>query len=510
MTNLRCIFGDQLNLCISSLRDIDRCKDVVFFFEGMEEFTYVKHHQKKIAFLMSARRHFARELKAKGAKVHYVQLDISADAQILRDALEVAIKEHSIKKLILTEPSEWHLYQEVLKWEKAFSIPVEIREADHFLCSRTEFKAWSHGRKSLIMEYFYREMRKKYDLLMDGKEPIGGQWNYDQENREPLKEGMKPPKPYAADSDTITKEVLDLVSHTFSSHFGDLHPFHFAVDRKGALRVLDQFITERLELFGTYQDAMVQGEAWLYHSHLSFYLNCSVLFPMECIEKAIEAFSKQKVPLNSVEGFIRQILGWREYVRGIYWLKMPQYKKENFLVAKQTLPQFYWTGKTKMNCLKQCITETKAHAYAHHIQRLMVLGNFALLAGINPREVNEWYWIVYADAYEWVELPNVSGMILYADGGLLASKPYAASGAYINRMSDYCKGCYYKVKEKSGPHACPFNYLYWNFLMRNRKKLEKNRRLTRSYRTLEKMSQEKQRNIKEEAQRFFKQLSPKH
>jgi len=507
MTNLRFIFGDQLNLNISSLRDLDLHEDLLFFFEGMEEFTQVKHHQKKIAFLISARRHFARELEAKGAKVHYIQLDVSSNAQTLRQALEVTINEHFIKKLILTEPSEWHSYQEVLNWKKTFNIPVEIREADHFLCSRTEFKDWSHGRKSLTMEYFYREMRKKYDLLMDGKDPIGGQWNYDQENRKPLKEGMKPPKPYVADKDSITEEVMKLVKDTFSSHFGDLEPFYFAIDRKEALKVLDQFITERLELFGTYQDAMVQGEAWMYHSHLSFYLNCGLLFPMECIEQAIEAFNKQKAPLNSVEGFIRQILGWREYIRGIYWLKMPQYKLENFLVAKHALPQFYWTGKTKMNCLKQCITETKAHAYAHHIQRLMVLGNFTLLAGIDPQEVNEWYWIVYADAYEWVELPNVSGMILYADGGLLASKPYAASGAYINRMSNYCKGCDYKVKEKNGADACPFNYLYWDFLLRNKKRLEKNPRLMRSFQTLEKMSQEKQKNIKEDTQRFFKEIA---
>ncbi|MEM8727155.1 MAG: cryptochrome/photolyase family protein [Chlamydiota bacterium] len=507
MTNLRFIFGDQLNLNISSLRDMDLAKDLLFFFEGMEEFTDVKHHKKKIAFLIAARRRFAAELEARGAKVRYIRLDPSPDAQTLRDALEVTIKERAVKKLIVTEPSEWDSYREVLSWNKTFSIAVEIREGDHFLCSHTEFKAWSDGRKSLTMEYFYRDMRKKYGLLIDGKNPIGGRWNYDRENRQPLKRGMQPPKPYIAVKDSMTEEVIELVSDTFPSHFGDLDPFYFAVDRKEALKVLDRFIAERLEFFGVYQDAMVQGEAWMYHSHLSFYLNCGLLFPLECIEKAIAAFNNEKVPLNSVEGFVRQILGWREYVRGIYWLKMPRYKEENFLAATRPLPEFYWTGKTKMNCLKQCIIETKAHAYAHHIQRLMVLGNFTLLAGIDPKRVNQWYRIVYADAYEWVELPNVSGMILYADGGLLASKPYAASGAYIDRMSDYCKGCDYKVKEKNGPHGCPFNYLYWDFLIRNKKKLEKNRRLMRSYRLIEKMDREKFSRIVEDSRMFLKEIS---
>ena len=507
MTTLRFIFGDQLSLNISSLTDLDVHKDLVLFYEGMKEFTHVKHHKKKIAFLISARRHFARELQAKGVKVHYIELDASPDAQTFEDALGTVIQEYGIKKVIVTKPSEWHSYQEVLGWAKLLNIPVEIREGDHFLCPEGEFQEWAQGRKSLTMEYFYREMRKKYDLLMDGKDPIGGEWNYDQENRKPLKGGMTPPKHYIAETDSLTKEVIALVRETFPSHFGDLDPFYFAVNRTEALKVLDQFIAQRLEYFGTYQDAMVQGEAWMYHSHLSFYLNCGLIFPMECIEKAIEALHQEKAPLNSVEGFVRQILGWREYVRGIYWLKMPGYKKENFLAAKRSLPQFFWTGKTKMNCLKQCITETKAHAYAHHIQRLMVLGNFTLLAGIDPQEVNEWYWIVYADAYEWVELPNVSGMILYADGGLLASKPYAASGAYINRMSNYCKECDYKVKEKSGPQACPFNYLYWDFLIRNREKLEKNPRLMRSYQTLKKMPQDRQKEVVTDAQRFFYELS---
>jgi deoxyribodipyrimidine photolyase-related protein len=302
--------------------------------------------------------------------------------------------------------------------------------------------------------------------------------------------------------DDITRNVLTLVAGRFSNHFGDLEPFPFAVTRAQALQVLDHFIAYRLDRFGYYQDAMKQGEPWMFHSHLSFYLNCGLLTPLE----VIRAVEKSSAPLNAREGFIRQILGWREFVRGLYWLKMPGYKGENFLNATRRLPWFYWSGDTRMNCLHQCVTETRQNAYAHHIQRLMVLGNFALIAGIRPEDVNEWFMVVYADAYEWVELPNVTGMTLYADGGILASKPYAAGGAYINRMSDYCKGCLYNVNEKTGPTACPFNYLYWDFMIRNYDVLHKNPRLGMAYNSLRKMTPEKLEDIKVSAENFFKTL----
>ena len=292
----------------------------------------------------------------------------------------------------------------------------------------------------------------------------------------------------------------------FDDHFGDLEPFYFAVTREQALYALHKFIDERLYNFGTYQDAMVQDEPWMYHSHISFYMNCGLLNPIECIEEAQKAFFENQAPLNAVEGFIRQILGWREYVRGIYWMKMPDYENENFLNANRKLPDFFWSGNTQMNCLRQCITETKENAYAHHIQRLMVTGNFSLIAGLSPEDVNEWYLIVYADAYQWVELPNVTGMILFADGGLLASKPYSASGAYINRMSDYCKNCKYSVTKKNGEKACPFNYLYWNFLIENKDKLENNPRLGMPYNTLKKMNGEKLQAIQDDSKRFFKNI----
>jgi len=279
------------------------------------------------------------------------------------------------------------------------------------------------------------------------------------------------------------------------------------VTRADALRALDHFIEHRLSQFGDYQDAMIQGEPWMFHSHISFYLNCGLLLPLECARAAERAFHAGDAPLNAVEGFIRQIIGWREYVRGIYWLKMPEYAQENFLDAVRPLPAFFWTAQTKMNCLRQCVLETKQNAYAHHIQRLMVLGNFALLAGLHPDEVNKWYLLVYADAYEWVELPNVSGMILFADGGYLASKPYAASGAYINKMSNYCKNCSYSVSKKNGPDACPFNYLYWNFYLDNQSKLKGNPRLNHPYATLAKMDDMKRDAIRDDARRFLEDLA---
>jgi deoxyribodipyrimidine photolyase-related protein len=356
------------------------------------------------------------------------------------------------------------------------------------------------------MEYFYREIRKKYAILMDGDGPEGGNWNYDVQNRKPPKEGLNIPKPYNNHVDSITREVIALVDKSFPNHFGDLEPFYFATTRVQALQALQLFIEQRLLGFGDYQDAMIEGEPWMYHSHISFYLNCGLLLPLECVRAAEEAFYQGKAPLNAVEGFVRQIIGWREFVRGIYWLKMPDYAGKNFFNAERNLPNFYWTAETEMNCLRQCVLETKQNSSAHHIQRLMVLGNFALLAGIKPTQVSEWFLIVYADAYEWVELPNVYGMTLYADGGDLASKPYAAGGNYINQMSDYCKNCSYKVAKKSGLDACPFNYLYWDFLSRNRHKLESNNRISMMYKIYDRMSENKKQTIFEDSQLFLRKV----
>lgn len=500
---MRLILWDQLSIDLSSLRNTDKENDVIVLCEVREECVYVKHHKKKLVFLLSAMRHFADELTQKGYVVHYVKLDDKKNTQTLSGEIRRLAKSLSIKKIIITMPGEYRVYSALIKLKEKFNLGIDILEDDRYLATREEFKKWAGDKKSLRMEFFYREMRKKYYILMDNNSPEGGKWNYDAENRHFPKSKISIPEPYQSATDKTTKDVIKLVENNFSDHFGDIHSFHYAVTRKDALKALKSFIDNRLRNFGDYQDVMMQDQPWLFHSHISFYLNVGLLAPLECIRAAEAAYYAGEASLSAAEGFIRQILGWREFVRGIYWLKMPAYKTNNFLNATRSLPGFYWSGDTKMNCVKQCVNDTKANAYAHHIQRLMVLGNFALLAGINPDEVNEWYLLVYADAHEWVELPNVTGMILFADGGYLASKPYAASGAYIDKMSDYCKNCAYNVKLKSGSDACPFNYLYWNFLLTHRDKLKNNQRLKMIYSLLSKMSREKITSISGDAQTFL-------
>ena len=499
---LRLILGDQLSVSISSLSDVSK-DDLILMCEVRQEATYVKHHKKKIAFVFSAMRHFAHGLKEQGFNVRYVTYDDPENSGSLLDEVRKALSLYPCDEVIVTKPGEYRLLSAFQVWAEGLKVPVVLRDDDRFLCPTDDFDSWAKGRKQMRMEYFYREMRRKYSVLMNPDGPIGGQWNFDAENRKPPANGLDVPDTYKAQPDEITQDVMNLVETYFPDHFGDLSPFHFAVTRDQALSALDEFMTRRLRLFGDYQDAMIQGEPWMYHSHIGLYLNSGLLNPLECVARAEAAYHDGSAPLNAVEGFIRQILGWREYVRGIYWLKMPDYKAMNFLGAERPLPEFYWTGETQMNCMRQCITETKQNAYAHHIQRLMVLGNFALLAGLDPDEVNEWYLLVYADAYEWVELPNVTGMILFADGGQLASKPYAASGAYINKMSNYCGSCKYKPSVKNGPTACPFNYLYWDFLARNDGKLRGNPRLGFMYKSLDRMNDEKRKAIQDDSRRFL-------
>lgn len=512
MACLRLILGDQLSHRIATLSDIDKDDDIVLMAEVREEATYVKHHPKKIAFIFSAMRHFAQELSDKDIQVRYIKLDDDNNAGSLRGEVERAVQDHDIDKVVVTEPGEYRLLSEMKDWAEELDISVEIRNDNRFFASHEDFNDWAEGRKQLLMEYFYREMRKKHGILMQGdKEPTGGEWNFDKENRKSLPDDIDIPHTMQFRPDDITEEVLDLVADKFGNHFGDLDNFHLAVTRAEALRALNQFIDERLPNFGDYQDAMKQGEPFLFHSHISYCLNSGLLMPDEVIEKAEKAYEEGHAPINAVEGFIRQILGWREFIRGIYWHFMPDYASRNYLQAQRKLPGFFWAEggsvDTDMNCLKQCITETKENAYAHHIQRLMVIGNFALIAGLNPKEVNEWYLAVYWDAYEWVEMPNVQGMILFADGGTFASKPYAASGSYIDKMSDYCKHCVYDVKKKTGEKACPFNYLYWDFLARNEEKLRDNQRLRMIYSTYDRMSDDKKKTIHNDARRFFKSLN---
>ena len=470
----------------------------------MAEAAYVPHHPKKIAYCFAAMRHFADELRAKGWQVDYVRLDDPANSGSLGGEVERAACRHGAGEAVLVEPGEWRLAEEVRGWEQRLGLPVRVLADNRFLCGHDDFRAWAEGRKQLRMENFYRGMRRATGLLMepDG-EPAGGRWNFDAENRKPPKEGLNAPEPPRFAPDAITRDVLDLVAERFGGNFGDLEPFWFAVTADQAEQALDHFIENALPRFGDYQDAMLTGESFLYHSVLSVYLNAGLLDPLAICRRVEQAYRDGHAPLNAAEGFIRQIIGWREYVRGIYWLRMPDYRAQNFFEASNPLPDFYWTGETDMACLAAAIGQTKREAYAHHIQRLMLTGNFAMLAGCDPHAVHEWYLAVYADAYEWVELPNTLGMSQFADGGLLGSKPYAASGNYITKMSDYCRGCRYKVTVKTGPDACPFNPLYWHFLARNREKLAANHRLAQPYRTLDRMGEARQREYLDSADQFL-------
>ncbi|WP_342111054.1 cryptochrome/photolyase family protein [Methylobacterium sp. SI9] len=504
---LRFVLGDQLTRRISSLTDLDPEHDVVLMVEVRDEATYVRHHKQKIAFLFAAMRHVAAELKAEGVRVDYVRLTDAGNTGSFTGELERAIVRHGPERVVVTEPGEWRVWQMMQDWRETLGVPVEIRPDNRFLCPRQDFADWAEGRHQLRMETFYRGMRRRTGLLMNGGEPVGGRWNFDAENRKKLPKGHRLPDRIGFQPDALTREVIALVEREFADHFGDCTSFSWPVTRADALSALRHFIDTCLPTFGDYQDAMKTGAPFLYHALISPALNAGLLTAEEVCRVAERAFREGAAPLHCTEGFIRQILGWREYVRGLYWARMPEYRDTNALKAHRALPWFYWSGETKLNCIAQVVADTRAHAYAHHIQRLMVTGNFALIAGLDPAQVEDWYLIVFADAYEWVELPNVHGMVLWADGGVMGSKPYAASGAYIDRMSDYCGSCAYDVEVKAGPAACPFNYLYWNFLIENEEKLAGNPRMTMPYRTLQGFGDKRRAEIRRDATAFLGSLA---
>ena len=506
MKTLRVILGDQLSLDVAALKDIDRTKDHVLMMEVVGECTSVKHHKQKIILILSAMRHFAQALRDDGISVDYVALDAPQNSGSFSGEVERAIKRLKPQRLVVTAPSEWRVLKEAESWQALFGLPVEILDDDRFFATPQRFAQWAHGKRAWRMEYFYREMRVEHDLLMEGDKPLGGAWNFDAENRKALPSTLFLPERKRFAPDAVTQQVMALVERMFPDHIGLSHNFGWPVTRKDALAALDDFITQALPHFGDYQDAMKTGNSLLYHSLLAPALNIGLLSPKEICLAAQAAYHTGHAPLNAVEGFIRQILGWREYVRGIYWSQMPDYADRNELQAERPLPAFYWSGETTMNCLREAVQSTIQHAYAHHIQRLMITGNFALLCGVSPHEIERWYLAVYADAFEWVEMPNTLGMAVFADGGQMASKPYAASGAYIHKMSDYCSGCAYDVKQKSGASACPFNYLYWAFLIRNKDKLSRNPRLGMPYKTLSGWSAERQSQILAEAESFLDSL----
>jgi deoxyribodipyrimidine photolyase-related protein len=490
--NLVVVLGDQLDRASSAFDGFDPARDAVWMAEVTRESTHVWSHKARVALFLSAMRHFREELRARGWRVLYTEL------------AEGGLRDHfheSPQRLVAAEPGDYRVLQEL----KSFGPPLEIRPDRHFLCSLDEFRRHAQSRKQLRMEYFYREMRRRHGILMDGGAPAGGAWNYDRANRESFGKrgpGVVPP-PVSFPPDAITREVLGLVQRRFPNHPGNLARFDWPVTPAQAKQALDDFLAHRLSLFGRYQDAMWTAQPWLYHSRLSAALNLKLLDPRSVIGRAAQA----DAPLEAREGFIRQILGWREYVRGVYWLHMPAYAESNALGAKRSLPAFYWTGETEMNCLREAISQTLEYGYAHHIQRLMITGLFALLYGVEPRQVHEWYLAVYVDAVEWVELPNTIGMSQFADGGLMASKPYAASGKYIDRMSDYCSGCRYDPAQSTGPRACPFTTLYWDFLLRNEPRLAGNRRMAMQLRNLLRLGPAQRAAIRRQAAAFAESLT---
>ncbi len=470
------------------------------------EAEHVAHHRKKLVFLFSAMRHFAQDLEAQGYTVDYVKLTDAENTGTFNAELQRAIARHKPQRIRVTEPSVHRVLDYVRGWEESLGVPVTIMPDDRFLATKAQFAGWASSRKQLRMEYFYRDMRRQTGLLMDGDGPEGGKWNYDSENRKPAKSDLFMPKPLWFKPDEITGAVINMVTLEYPDRFGRIEGFEYGVTRKDAKAALNRFIKDALPRFGDYQDAMMTGEPFLYHSLISMYLNVGLLGPMEICNAVEAAYKSGHAPLNAAEGYIRQVIGWREYIRGIYWYKMPEYVDENALGATRELPWFYWSGETDMHCLSESIGQTIDHAYAHHIQRLMITGNFALLAGVDPKALHEWYLAVYIDAFEWVELPNTIGMSQFADGGVLASKPYASSGAYINRMSDYCKSCKYDVKKKIGETACPFNSLYWDFMARHKETFAKNPRMSLAVRNLEKMDALQLKTYRDKARQVLDDL----
>jgi deoxyribodipyrimidine photolyase-related protein len=503
------VLGDQLDTESSAFDDFDPSQDAVWMCEAVEESTHVPSAKQRIAVFLAAMRHFAQSLRERGWPLTYRALGEGHDASSLGQALAECLAGDTPQAVILCEPGEWRVLHQLRAVCESASVRLELRPDRHFLCSIGEFQAYAAKRKQLRLEYFYREMRRRHRVLMvedaseaDGWGPAGGQWNFDADNRESFgKEGpVGVPLPKRFRPDELTAQVLALVGSRFAAHPGDLQDFGWPVTREQALAVLQDFIATRLDKFGRWQDAMWQGEPWLHHSHLSVALNLKLLSPLEVIVAAEAAWKRGEAALASVEGFIRQVLGWREYVRGLYWWRMPEYAGVNELKARAALPGFYWTGDTDMACLRDAIGQTLRLGYAHHIQRLMVTGLYALLLGVEPRQVHEWYLAVYADAVEWVELPNTLGMSQFADGGLMASKPYAATGKYIDRMSNYCSNCRYRPSERVGETACPFTTLYWDFLDRHAKRLAANPRMALQVKNLARVSEEEMQSIRARAQ----------
>ncbi|SDO13769.1 cryptochrome/photolyase family protein [Vreelandella arcis] len=498
------ILGDQLSLSLATLRDAPD-NAVVALCEVTQEAHYVPHHIHKIGLFFAAMRHFAQQLRETGFQVHYSELDDTDNCQTLIEEAERLATLYGCDGIRVARPGEWRLYSAMQDRQTA-DLPWHLLEDDRFFTTPDDFSLWAQSRKQLRLEYFYREQRKRTGLLMENGEPVGGQWNFDHDNREPIQRDLLFPTPPLHEPDALTRAAFDAATRHFPDHMGDLATFNWPVTRRQALGDLRHFLEHCLADFGRYQDAISESSAFLFHSRLSAALNIGLLTPQEVCQAAEERYVQGKAPINAVEGFIRQILGWREYVRGLYWTQMPAYKRGNHLGFERDLPAFYWDANTDMHCLRRAVEMTMENSYAHHIQRLMVTGNFALLCGVKPEALCDWYLAVYVDACEWVELPNTLGMVLHADGGLMGSKPYCASGKYINKMSDHCQHCRYSPNQVTGEKACPFNSLYWHFLERHRDKLSQNPRMKLIYGSLSRMKPDKRAAIHQQAEQFLAQL----
>lgn len=504
-STLRLILGDQLNSGHSWFND---CDDEIIYvmMEIRQETDYVTHHIQKVVAFFASMRNFRDWLTERGHKVHYLTLDDPDNQQDLSENITRIIEEKKCLRFEYLQPDEYRLDQQLEELCAQLDIETTCLESEHFLTSRDELAIF-FGEKKYLMETFYRHIRKQNGWLMENDKPVGGRWNYDKENRKSLPKSKEVLKPKLFDHDVT--ELVELLQSEGVSTIGKIEAKHFIwpAERSECLAILGFFFKECFSDYGRYQDAMHTDYWSLFHSRISFALNSKMLNPREVVDKAITYYEEHdEVDIAAVEGFIRQIIGWREFMRGVYWAEMPEYARCNKLNHQRSLPAFYWSGKTKMNCLKHAISQSLQHAYAHHIQRLMITGNFALLAGIHPDKVDEWYLGIYIDAIEWVEITNTRGMSQFADGGIFATKPYVSSANYINKMSNYCLSCHYSHKEKVGNAPCPFNSLYWQFLERHRSAFKNNRRMSMMYSLLDKMDSGEKMKILQQAEEYLGDL----
>jgi deoxyribodipyrimidine photolyase-related protein len=506
------VFEDQLNPHATALFEAPK-ESPVLLIESRHNFGMFPYHKKRITFLISAMRHFAEELAGAERDVRHYPLK----GRGYRDSFP-ALKHHFAKRtnreLWITEPSEWHtrdwLESVPGRLAEEFDTPdVTIRYFPNrlFLTDRQHFAKWLQGRKRVVMEHYYRQMRKEHGLLMDGDTPAGGEWNYDRLNRKPAPKGHEFPASPQCEPDDLTKKVIRDVNKHFPDHPGSTDGFDMPCDRQRAKQMFDDFVKNRLPLFGDYEDAMVTGEKTLYHSLVSPVINAGLVEPLALCKLVEKAYRKGKVPINAAEGFIRQIIGWREFVYGIYWSLMPEYRRRNPRGDDRPLPDFYWDGKTKMNCLHQSIGHVVEDAFSHHIQRLMVICNFATLAGLSPQAVNDWFLAMYVDSHDWVVTPNVIGMAMNSDEGVIATKPYVSSANYINKMSDYCGPCEYDPKERIGPKACPFNFLYWSFMDDQLDTVGRNPRVARQLTILDNFGEQVKAEMRRLREEFLSELA---